>query len=614
MKKNLLFLNLLIAITACSKAGSNVGIDGGGDALAGDVTREFKGIIRSLRPNNALNLMHQNESGATSQSYRIPAVILTKNNRLIVTSDARWGGSADSANNIDSVYRYSDDGGQTWTPIKFFQHFDDFADVNNRETGGDQSQQTFSASFIDPGIVEAPNGDIVAITTVFPWGGGLFNNAPGQTKISPISPYFRDGLETYLRLRHKDNTGDRTIESTYEYRVKLSGNWSDGELRDVTLADGSPIIDSDKQFKVDKFYDVYHLNGTRVMVDQYTKGNSTNSLEKSGAKIEVNLLYYESPYHVTPRNMLFMARSTNGGATFAKPFDVSWHVFHESIMIDRKQWFTGVSPGVGFKDRKGRILFAIQQVPNVGGNGANGCQAISMYSDDNGNTWKLGINTINLRPAGQPSIDRFSESQYLATPDPNQLILIGRTKPNRKVMYAVSMDRGIKWSDPTNTVLGQCGNIGSMVGAANLYKSTLFGQPMIAITHVGNASAQNDAINIVGRQKGTMSLGYLKEGGENGNISFEGRKVWVPTFDGAQYDVNHTFSEGDNRFWTYANNSNPREEFAYSMPIELPNGNIGWFYEGQGYQGGRANPSYISWQEVRLDRTGGETSPIFSRP
>ena len=621
MKKYLGIL-LALAMTSCGDTTGGGGNGGSEDTLKEDVTREFVGIQRDTTPYNANDIMSKNAIGSTSDSYRIPAVILTKANRLIVTSDARWGGSADSANNIDSAYRYSDDGGKNWSRVNFFQHFDDFSDVNNYETTGDKSKQSYSASFIDPGIVEAPNGDIVSITTVFSWGAGLFNWAPGNAKGTTVAMYVKgtgaDASSTYLKLRHKDNkamSGDMFTEASFEYKVKVSGTWAEGELREVTLLNGDLVTAADKQFKVNKYYDVFNMDNSKLEVDQYKIGNSVASLVKNGTEtIQANLLYYESPYHIVPKNMLFMARSTDGGSSFQKPYDVSWQVFNEKIMLDRQQWFAGVSPGVGFQDRKGRILFAIQQVPKVNGNGGNNCQAMSMYSDDNGDTWKLGKETINLNGQGG-KVDRFSESQYLATPDENQLILIGRTKPNNRVMYAISIDRGDTWSDPTNTVLANCGNIGSMVGAANLYKSTVFGKPMIAITHVGNPSAKGDAINIVGRKMGTMSIGYLEEGGTDGTIMYENKKVWVPTFTGAQVEPGtRKVLPGDTKFWTYANNANPNEEFAYSMPIELPNGNIGWFYEGKGYQGGRGNVSHISWQEVRLDRSGKETTPIFAKP
>ena len=601
MKKYLGIL-LTLAMASCGDTGGGNGGGNGGGGVA--VAKEFIGITRSTPPNNFSNPMGENAPGAISDSYRIPAALVTESGRILLTSDARYGGNGDSAANIDSAYRYSDDNGKTWSPMNFLQHFDDFADLNLPDSGG--SPQTFmSASFIDPGMVQAPNGDIIVLTTTFPWRGGLFNNGDGQTKVNKLNPYTKTGADSFLRLRHKDNTGDRTVLTTYEYQVKVSGTWAPGELRAVTKVDGS-TPEAGKEFKIDKHYDVYNMNGSRVMIQQYNKGNSISALELNGSvKIEANLLYYGSPYHVSTRNFLFMTKSTDNGTTFGQPYDISWHVYDETIMTSREHYFAGVSPGVGFKDSKGRILFALQQVPTKNGNGGNNCQAISMYSDDSGDTWKIGENSINLAPQGQGAINRFSESQYLATPDPDQLILMGRSK-SHKVMFAVSIDRGLTWSDPTNTGLINCWSIGSMVGAANLHQTTYFGKAMVAITHVGNPSGAGDKTQ---RKHGLMSLGYLED-----TATYKGEKVWVPVFPGQTApNGSDTLSDGDLNFWTRANNANKEETYGYSMPVELPNGNIGWFYEGPDYQGGRPDPGSISWQEVILNR-GAETTPIIPKP
>ena len=612
MKKYLGIL-LALAMTSCGDTTGGGGNGGSEDTLKEDVTREFVTIQRDRIPYNATDIMDKNAIGSISDSYRIPAVILTKANRLLVTTDARYGGNSDSANNIDSAYRYSDDGGKNWSRVNFFQHFDDFTDGNHSEAGG--IKQIHSASFIDPGIVEAPNGDIVSITTVFAWGSGLFNNPSGQIIRNSLNSYTKTGNDTFLRLRHTEKSGSRDSAGTYEYQVKVSGDWAEGELRTVTLTGGNPITESAKQFKVDKYYDVYTMDDKRHMIDQYDLGPINGPLTKSGEKIEANLLYYGSPYHVVTKNYLFMARSTDGGKTFQKSYDIAWQVFADGIANDTKQRFAGVSPGVGFRTGD-RILFAIQLVPTTTGGHpvtVGKCQAISMYSDNNGDTWKLGTKAVPITRAGAGlgDLGRFSESQYLATPDPNQLVLMGRISGEMKVAYAVSMDRGDTWSEVTNTGLVNCGKIGSMVGAANLYKSTYGGKPMVVVTHVGNPRGVVDKED---RHHGTMSLGYLVKGGPTGTLTYESKPVYVPTFDGITANKSHVLDQGDARFWTYANNATPSEKFAYSMPIELPNGNIGWFYEGPNYQGGLNVPGSVSWQEVRLDRSGAETTPIFAKP
>ncbi|MDQ9765983.1 sialidase family protein, partial [Acinetobacter baumannii] len=50
-----------------------------------------------------------------SNYYRIPAVITAADGTLVASADARFGGTKDSANNIDTAVSLSHDGGESWS-------------------------------------------------------------------------------------------------------------------------------------------------------------------------------------------------------------------------------------------------------------------------------------------------------------------------------------------------------------------------------------------------------------------------------------------------------------------------------------------------------------------
>ena len=73
------------------------------------------------------------------QSFRIPAIVTTNSGKILAFAEERVNGSSDTGN-IDLVMKSSDDGGNTWNPIKVIWNDNDNvcgnpAPVVDRETG-----------------------------------------------------------------------------------------------------------------------------------------------------------------------------------------------------------------------------------------------------------------------------------------------------------------------------------------------------------------------------------------------------------------------------------------------------------------------------------------------
>lgn len=551
-----------------------------------DVQNVFVKIIRNINPPVFHEYLFSKNQGVSSSSYRIPALLRLKNGTLIAAADARWGSSVDSAHNIDTVFRRSSDNGKTWSSIKFINYFDDFENLSIPDSTAQMSSVSMSASFIDSALMQAPNGDVLSIVTAMPWKTGLFHsNEDGQLRRNKINPFIVVNGITNILLKPQSiilNASDAKQQASFEYMVPITGG-------DIINRNTGAQDTLSQGYTVDENWRVYK-DGNSLMVDQYIIGSTINDLRTSDEKIHSHLFYYNTPFHIPSKSYIFMSRSKDNGLTWSPPRDIS-HQFYYAASLNNTDVLV-VSPGIGLTTADGRVIMALQRVPSISG----ACRAISIYSDNNGYHWNVGNQEVNN---SAPALvgRRFSESQIISAPD-GQLLIFGRS--NNKIPYAISDDNGNTWTDPTNSTLANCGSIAAMVGAINLTHQTEVGNPVIAVSHVNNNKTGSDLAN---RKRGTISIGYLIEGGEQGDIRLaNGELAWVPYFPGSGYHNSNTeLSDGDPDFWTWINNSNPDERFAYSSMAQLQNGNIGVFYEGKGYEAGRPRPSKISYQEIQLE-------------
>ncbi|MGL4677200.1 MAG: exo-alpha-sialidase, partial [Brevinema sp.] len=512
------------------------------------------------------------DGGTKSKSFRIPA-ILSIPGYTFITADMRYGAPADSAHNIDTVIRRSTDNGKTWEGMRMVQYFDDFAPTNISETVVGES-----ASFIDPAIMIAKNGDLLTVTTTFPWNSGLGNIG---RHVQPLPSYFKSGNDIYMKLRYgiiPEANGGNTWrgldnnDSAYEYAVKVS---SFNERNPIVKRDLTEATGDQSGYSIDQYYNLYK-DGVQLKSDQYLTGRPNNTKVKKTPlfQVDTHLFYTASVFHPVPTSYIFVARSKDKGNTWSKPLDVTWNFDNSPsetpYPTENKNdlsgsSFLGVSPGIGYTVKEGRyqgrLLVALQKSP-----ASDSCEAFSMYSDDNGLTWRSG-DSVSRSPSG----GRRSESQYIEAPD-DQLLLVHRT--GNVLAYSTSEDGGVMWkkiTEPVDAEGNKIKNVGSdgfgaMVGASNLRRVHYFNQPMFALSlATGN-----------GRRAGKVYVGYLKKDRNTGD-----------------WDID--FNINGNTIALPWNPNNESETAAYSSVAELDDGSLGLFYEGAGYGGGGTRGSTISF-------------------
>lgn len=134
-----------------------------------------------------------------------------------------------------------------------------------------------------------------------------------------------------------------------------------------------------------------------------------------------------------PTVMLWSVKSENNGRTWSKPIDVT-------AMVKKPEWRAGSpGPGVGIQTRSGRLIIPRYYLVGLDYYGSH-----VMYSDDHGETWRIG---------GEVQAEgKTNESQLVELADGSLLInMRGQFENHRKT--ARSIDGGMSWrevsADPT---------------------------------------------------------------------------------------------------------------------------------------------------------------------
>ena len=70
-------------------------------------------------------------SGIGCNYYRIPALLTTTDGTVLAAIDARFGGTHDSPNNIDTAVSASTDSGKSWGEPQLVFQFDDFENTDD---------------------------------------------------------------------------------------------------------------------------------------------------------------------------------------------------------------------------------------------------------------------------------------------------------------------------------------------------------------------------------------------------------------------------------------------------------------------------------------------------
>lgn len=283
---------------------------------------------------------------------------------------------------------------------------------------------------------------------------------------------------------------------------------------------------------------VYAADGTQTNYSVDAK----NDLYENGTKVS-NIFLPAAPIKAYGTAYLTVIESSDEGESWSDPRIISGGL--------KKDWmkFIGTGPGVGIQiengDKAGRLVFPLYYT-----NSNNFQSSAVMYSDDHGKTWTLGESPNDSRDGHAQDSDTISsgnqltEAQVIQMPD-GQLKMFMRNTGSY-VRIATSLDGGETWEsdvyEDRNLIEPYC-----QLSVIN-YDGLIDGKPAVIFA---NPNASN-------RSNGTVRIGLIEENGVHPNGE-------------TKYNFN----------WKYSQSVVPGA-FAYSSLTQLPNNNIGLYYEGPG--------------------------------
>lgn len=246
---------------------------------------------------------------------------------------------------------------------------------------------------------------------------------------------------------------------------------------------------------------------------------------------------------------LALLTSDDDGITWSEPNLISGQF--------KKEWmsFLGTGPGNGIQikngEHAGRLIFPVYYL-----NKNQKQSSAAIYSDDGGVTWELGEsvndgrllngNTIHSSEITGASREEMTEAQVVEMPEDGQLKMFMRNPSVGNPAVATSFDGGTTW-EPIVEYETELREPYCQLSVIN-YSQKIDGKDAIIFSNPDSGS----------RAEGAVQIGLINETGVDGN----GNKI---------YDFE----------WPYKKLVKPGY-FAYSSLAELPNGEIGLFYEGTG--------------------------------
>lgn len=348
--------------------------------------------------------------GVGSNYYRIPSVITTDNGTIVSAIDARFGGTHDSPNNLDTAVSISKDRGISWKNPKLVLSFEDWKNDRIILKSNSNLKTNNSASAIDPCLLEDKiTGRVFMLVDVYPYATGSLNSEPG-------SGFTEIAGKKYMQLKKKGSNND-----TYTVREDGIIYDSNAKATAYSLNDKFEILQKGKPLYVNQKKAFYWYN--------FNIGIKTNE------KVAMNIMYQNALFKPLKTSYLYLLYSDDNGETWSNPINLNSWVKPEN------ESFMGVCPGRGIQiengDHKGRLIFTTYYL-----NPQNMEQRFTaVYSDDHGETWQTG-HPVELTE----DISSASETQLVQFPD-GSLQSFSRTTVGY-VAVAHSYDGGITWSTP----------------------------------------------------------------------------------------------------------------------------------------------------------------------
>ncbi len=162
-----------------------------------------------------------------------------------------------------------------------------------------------------------------------------------------------------------------------------------------------------------------------------------------------NIFTKTSPYCAYGTSYLMLTKSTDGGNTWSKPECL------DGMVKSKRMHFLGAGPANGIKIKegkyKGRLVFPVYyglgKLPM-----SLTCAVI--FSDDGGNTWKLGATPeINGRfpkknPWFIPDPLMTTESQVIELSGDRLAVFMRNHRARRRILRAESNNGGVSWGKP----------------------------------------------------------------------------------------------------------------------------------------------------------------------
>jgi sialidase-1 len=138
----------------------------------------------------------------------------------------------------------------------------------------------------------------------------------------------------------------------------------------------------------------------------------------------------------------FHCRSTDAGRTFSSPVEIT--AAFEALRPSYDWQVLATGPGHGIRLRNGRLLVPVWLSTGTGGHAHRPSVITTLYSDDDGASWRTG----DIAIPNTPDFVNPSESALVQLPG-GRILLNARTEsPTRRRLITVSPDGISRWSPP----------------------------------------------------------------------------------------------------------------------------------------------------------------------